>query len=550
MIKLPVSLPKIQLPAWPQIPVPAQLHNKWVRRIAISLVVLLFFLGTLAILLLTYKGDASSLDNASRNTGIGTPFEATNTSSRFALTEAIVENQSFELTEAQARFSAPDLIYVNGKFFSIFTPGISFLAIPWYMLGKYWTTPEFTTFGLNILLALFNVLLIIRLVRTLTNSWTASLFAALTFLFATNAHAYALTLTQHHGAILVVLLGIFAALRKPGWLNGIWFGILCGVGLLFDFPNLFLLLPIGLHMVGNYVPLTKSGEKVTVNFKLSIISIAIGLLPLLALYGWYNQLTVGSPTGVAQFVGRTDYFDSAEQKAERELRHANYDEWQSSLPFSTRLQLQGTHILLTSDERSWLYYSPIVLLGFLGLWYGSRNPEQKTVTYLSVFILLMNLLVYISVGDPWGGWSFGPRYLLPGAALLSIFVGVLVARWQRFLPGLLLVGYLLSTSVWISSMGALTSAHIPPKQETIALGNDLPYTWALNQRLLSQNKSSSFAFNVWLHDYLTVAELHQKLATAITVTGWILLSATFIRTLFVSNMRSVTRKRTTQDKRR
>ncbi|MBP9819612.1 hypothetical protein KBC79_02630, partial [Candidatus Woesebacteria bacterium] len=315
--------------------------------------------------------------------------------------------------------------------------------------------------------------------------------------------------------------------------NGFWFGLLCGLGLLFDFPNLFLMLPIGIFMLGQYFTVSTEGEKTKLSLKLSLLSILLGIIPLVGLYGWYNQQTVGSPTGVAQFVGRTDYFDSAEQKAERAIRHENYDVWQSTLPFSTRLQLQGAHILFVSDERSWLHYSPILLLAVFGVWHAARNPKQRNANLLLVFIFIMNVLVYISVGDPWGGWSFGPRYLLPGAAIAAVYVGIVVARWQRFLPGLILIGYLLWISVWVSSMGALTSAHIPPKQETIALGNDLPYTWELNKRMLEKNQSSSFVYNVWLKESMTVAALHAQLATVIASIGWMLLTFAFVNAVLI-----------------
>src|SRR5579883_1248423 len=64
------------------------------------------------------------------NTQVGGPFEVSNSTSRYALTEAIVTKHTFFLTPELARFSAPDVSYYNGKFFSLFTPGVSFFSIP------------------------------------------------------------------------------------------------------------------------------------------------------------------------------------------------------------------------------------------------------------------------------------------------------------------------------------------------------------------------------------------------------------------------------------
>lgn len=60
------------------------------------------------------------------DTKIGSPFELSNSISRYVLTEAIVNNQSFFLSLDQARAAAPDVVDYKGKFISIFTPGVSF----------------------------------------------------------------------------------------------------------------------------------------------------------------------------------------------------------------------------------------------------------------------------------------------------------------------------------------------------------------------------------------------------------------------------------------
>ena len=55
------------------------------------------------------------------NTTIGGPFEASNSTSRYALTEAIVKYKSLTFNPKEAKFSSPDVVDYQGKFFSIFT---------------------------------------------------------------------------------------------------------------------------------------------------------------------------------------------------------------------------------------------------------------------------------------------------------------------------------------------------------------------------------------------------------------------------------------------
>src|SRR5690349_17838758 len=51
---------------------------------------------------------------SSRDSNIGSPFESTNSSSRYALLESMIENKSVTFTMNQAAFAAPDIAQYNG----------------------------------------------------------------------------------------------------------------------------------------------------------------------------------------------------------------------------------------------------------------------------------------------------------------------------------------------------------------------------------------------------------------------------------------------------
>jgi uncharacterized membrane protein len=211
----------------------------------------LIILLTTILLMGAFKGQVGDpiAFQYSYQTGVGSPFEGTNSTSRYALTQAIVDNGRFYFDEAQARFSSPDTSFYNDKYFSLFTPGVSFLAAPLYLLGKNVGLPQFFTFLTNIIFAVINVYLVYRVTRKLgVNSYLA-LISGLVFLFGSNALAYALTLTQHHIAAALILTAIVLALERVSTLNNLLFGALYGFGLLIDIPVGFLMMPLGFYFL-------------------------------------------------------------------------------------------------------------------------------------------------------------------------------------------------------------------------------------------------------------------------------------------------------------
>ncbi len=479
--------------------------NKKLSLILISIFVLVF---TIAGLGLVVKGKPGQYQY-DYNTEVGGPFESSNTTSRYILTESIVNRNTYYLDEKQAFFAAPDVVYHNNKFFSIFTPGVSFLAIPFYKLGAQYGLPQLFSFFTTLVFAVMNVFLVARLAAKFGANKFLSYALGLTFLFSTNALGYALTLTQHHYSVSVILLAVLNALieKRTIW-NNIAFGLLFTFGILLDVPNAFMMVPLVFYILASHFEFTKKETILKIFVNPVGFWIIAAMIPLLAFFGYYNIHTSGSPTLIGQNLGQTDYFYSEEKRQQELLEDLNDVAELVETPFNTRKQLSGFYILLVSDERGIIYYNTVVLIGLLGLIIAYRN-RQRLVGIVSS-VILVNVVLYSAFGDAWGGWSFGPRYLIPSVALLVAAIGsislVKDRKWLYSLIGLFIVTLIYST--YINVLGALTTNAIPPKVEAQALANPLPYTYKYNFDLLSQNRSSSLVFNSLLKNSMSLGQLH------------------------------------------
>lgn len=109
--------------------------------------------------------------------------------------------------------------------------------------------------------------------------------------------------------------------------------------------------------------------------------------------------------------------------------------------FSTPF-FHGAAGLLFSPEKSILLFAPIVVLVFLGairLWTGNRFVVVLTLTNLLVFFVLS------ATWHSWqGGWSWGPRLLLPGVIPTMILLSPLTKKERRVGVGLLAAGFVVS----------------------------------------------------------------------------------------------------------
>ncbi len=441
------------------------------------------------------------------NKQIGGPFEDSISSARYALTESIVLNQSLFLSPSLAEFAAPDVVYYKGKFTSVFTPGISFLGVPFYFIGSLLGLPQLFTYFATILFAILDIFLIARIAVKVGSSYLAGIIGGCIFIFCTNALTYGINFTQHDVTAAVVLLALLNAFSKRNWINNTLFGVLVGASLLIDIPNIIFLAPIGLYILAKSFSFKQIRTRTQLIFNTTIFGFIVGFIPLIMLFGWYNYQTTGSYTKLAQSIGITSMFSKnvPPQFAPNKPSTAQPVSFNFNLhiPFETRIQVEGLYILLLSNERSWIFYSPIVFVGLIGFILLYTKIETRSKSLLILSIIIVNILLYSMFDDPWGGWAFGPRYLIPSAALLTTMIPAAIDRFRKNIIFILLFVILLYYSIWVNVLGALTTSAIPPKVEAVALPTHIPWTYKYNEQLISTGLLTSLIYNLFLTNLIS-----------------------------------------------
>src|SRR5262249_35468181 len=101
-----------------------------------------------------------------------------------------------------------------------------------------------------------------------------------------------------------------------------------------------------------------------------------------------------------------------------------------------------------SPGRGLLWYSAAVILALVA-WQRAR-PSQHAAVLLIAVVFFGYLLLYSAWAEWAGGDSWGPRFLLPGLPGLFALIGLLEARWRRYLVALTIIGFIVSAPTLVS----------------------------------------------------------------------------------------------------
>ncbi len=479
----------------------------------------IFLISFLVVILtLSIRGNAGKLDisefsdNSLKDNG---PFELSPERGRFALTYSLFEDKSPFFSLPVARFATPDLGTINGKYVSLFAPGVSFIVAPGYLIGKQFGMSQVGTYTVISILAVLNAVLIMAIATKLKANKIAAAIASLTFLFATPAYAYAVTLYQHHVSTFLILLSIYILIRFKNLLSltAIWF--LCFLSVPVDYPNLILMFPIGFYALGRILIFKKIESHLNISFKaLGMLTFVSIIIPI-TFFLWFNKLSYNNPLQLSGTIITVKVID----ENGKPLTPAEYEKINSaSKPqidpsekktavgfFKTRNILNGLDIHLTSPDRGIVVFTPVMLLSIIGA--ISLYKKEQKLTVLLAAIIAANIVLYSMWSDPWGGWAFGSRYLIPSYALLSIFIAFTLTSLKKKTIGLIIFTIFLCYSLAVNALGALTSSRIPPKGEAKSLepisNRQEKYSYDRDiDFLIRENRSKSFVYQTYLSKYL------------------------------------------------
>lgn len=486
-------------------------------------------LFVISLLALTLTGDNQTLNDAyfenPETLGLG-HFENSPPRARFALTYAIAEQKTTILNVPLAKFSTPDLAKSGDNYVSLFAPGPSVVVVPGFLIGKALGSAQAGTFAVISVFALLNFFLIRAISIKIGSHKFAATLTALTYLLATPALVYAGVLYQHHISVFLILAGIYSLykFRPLIALAIIWF--LCGASIVIDNPNLFMMAPVGFAALGKTLYVSndlKNPDKKVIKIKPLLGLTFITILIPVGAFLYYNYITFGNMFQLAGTLTSVESLefsaDLAKQQAQQnsqkllEVEGANASEKDAVGFFNTRDLLNGMFIHTISPDRGTLFYTPVILLGLAGIWILYKKKESMLTLLVSVLVL--NFTVYSLWGDPWGGWAFGSRYLIPGYAILAILLSAAITYYRKNLLFAVLFLTLLAFSIKTNILGAVTTNSMPPKIQVLDLesksGLVEHYTPKRGYDYLNRNDTRSYIYNEYLSSKMTAWDYYHGL---------------------------------------
>jgi hypothetical protein len=446
------------------------------------------------------------------------PFETSMERGRFAQIVAISEDKTFSVDKF-AIFLRPDLAWYNGHFYSAFPPGVAILGVPFYMLGNIFQLNPVFSFLVS---AIFSVLCAGALYLTgkkLKVSKRSTFFAMLIFSLGSVAWAYSVSLSAHPVSAFFILLSYLLAIsvepnNKKNLLLTSLLWIVFTLNLFIDYPNLFIMLPCLAY--ANYQLLRGKNKKLLV----PILSF-LAVIPVLALFAWYNLSLYDKPFAFSNTYNLKRLEIQGIQVDYDHLSNSMFEQKSYSQRFQVSQFFNGAYTLLLSTDRGLLFYSPIFILSFLGFIIGFIKKNKFIA--LAFVVFLFDLIIYGTFDDPYGGWAFGPRYLIPTLPILSLVAAYFFDYVWKY--AIIRIGIFLLTlfSIAVAASGALTTNAIPPKVE--AVGLHMQYNYLLNMHIIFSGNVSSFIYNTYLSKIFSPSIFYALLVIIAGVVSFIVIFA-------------------------
>ncbi len=350
-----------------------------------------------------------------------------NSASRLMLTYSLGDRGTIIIDGLEEQTG--DKAFFGGHYYSDKLPGFSLLATGPYVVAKpllglpdhplnvkafaYWPADYWVTLATSAIFTALSGVLLAGLARELDCRPRQAALVALAYGLGTPAYAYA-TMSYGHQVSSFALLASFALLwrtepaRRFPRSRILIAGFLAASAAVVELS----LGPIA-ALLGLYLLVQVIGRKRPVS---SLGPFLVGaIIPTLVLLG-YNELAFGSPWDMGYFHHATKEFADV-HNAKNPLGLRSPD-WSKAGP------------LLWGGYRGLLFYAPVVAASVPG-WFFLLARRRWDVAGFSALAVTAVFLVNLSYPEWTGGWSTGPRLLVPLLPFAMLPVAGLLAAGGR-----------------------------------------------------------------------------------------------------------------------
>ena len=355
--------------------------------IAFCLFVLLF-----ACYMLAYSGQLHTIDEVVR----------------FAVTESIAKHGQFDINQiawsqwALSPATRQGSFGLQGNVFSKKGIAFSLLAVPLYWVAL--MTPQVglvqTTMVFNPLITALTGMVVFLYARRLGYSPGISLVTALVFGLNTIAWVYSKFFLDESLSALTLFLAAYFLLRfrsRPHLTESALVGLTLGLAVAIKTINLALVPIYVLYLI--LTPWQTENEQQEKSWKMwSVLLLLVPVIIVCLLLGLYNLVRFGNPLSTGYDLGAGE-------------------------TFSNPLWL-GLYGFLFSPYKSIFLYSPILLACLVSFpLFFKRHREESGLFGL---IVIAHLVLFATWYMWWGGFAWGPRFLVPLTPFLAITLPPLV----------------------------------------------------------------------------------------------------------------------------
>lgn len=362
-----------------------------------------------------------------------------NGNSRLALTAAIVEEgrltiDSFHI--ASSGFATGDKSEYNGHFYTDKAIGSSLITAPFYALIYWgarliahtiigpWLMAHLLTFLVIGLWSALGGAAIYKVCEKISGSPLRAGLITVALAFGSIAFPFSVIFFGHQLAAALLWIGFFLIFRlrfqdrPPGSGYALLIGLLLGLSLITEYPTAVIVLALVFYYL--YLLWLKRHQ-----FRVSTLVLPVlGGLAMISFMMAYNILVYGKP-----LVNGYQY-----------LVDPGYKESMSQGLMGIGMPSLTVMFFETFQPAMGLFWqSPALLMIFPGAFYILRDRRYRVEGGLAVFIFIVYLIITSGYFQWWGGFSAGPRHMIPMLPFLCLLLIFLPRRLFPWFGGLTVV---------------------------------------------------------------------------------------------------------------